>query len=54
MVTPDQRVKAGELLAVIDPEPYEIAVNRAEAALDLAGQDVGMGLACTSSRFSSN
>jgi len=45
MVTPDQRVKAGELLAVIDPEPYEIAVNRAEAALDLAGQDVGMGLA---------
>jgi len=45
MVTPDQRVKAGQLLAVIDPEPYEIAVNRAEAALDLAGQDVGMGLA---------
>lgn len=45
MVQQDQRVKAGELLAVIDPEPYEIAVNRAEAALDLAGQDVGMGLA---------
>jgi len=48
MVKQDQRVKAGELLAVIDPEPYEIAVNRAEAALDIAGQDVGMNLAAVS------
>ena len=35
-VTPDQRIKAGELLAVIDPDSYEIVVRRAEAALELA------------------
>jgi multidrug resistance efflux pump len=44
-VSPDQRVKAGELLAVIDPEEYEIAVQRAEAALELAGQDLNVGVA---------
>jgi multidrug resistance efflux pump len=44
-VKPDQRVKAGELLAVIDPVPYEIAVNRAEASLEIAGQGIGADLA---------
>ena len=48
MVRQDQRAKAGELLAVIDPEPYDIALKRAEAALDLAGQDIGVGLAAVS------
>jgi multidrug resistance efflux pump len=44
-VAPDQRVKAGELLAVIDPEAYEIAVQRAEVALELAGQGLNVGVA---------
>ena len=44
-VAQDQRVKAGELLALIDPEHYEIAVERAEAALELAGQDINVGVA---------
>ena len=47
-VTQDQRVEAGELLAVIDPEPYEIAVSRAEAALELAMQDIGADSAAVS------
>jgi multidrug resistance efflux pump len=44
-VTPDQRVKAGELLAVIDPEAYEISVQRAEVALELAGQGIDVDVA---------
>lgn len=44
-VKPDQRVKTGELLAVVDPEEYEIAVERAEAALELAGQELNVGVA---------
>jgi multidrug resistance efflux pump len=47
-VEPDERVRAGELLAVIDPVPFEIAVNRAEAALDIAGQGIGADLAAVS------
>jgi len=45
MAVEDQLVKPGELLAVIDSEPYEIAVERAEAALELAGQAIGAGTA---------
>lgn len=41
----DQLVNPGDLLAVIDPEPYKIEVLRAEAALELAGQDIGAGTA---------
>jgi len=44
-VAQDERVEQGQLLVVIDPEHYEIAVHRAEAALDLAGQGLGAGLA---------
>jgi multidrug resistance efflux pump len=47
-VRPDQRVKAGELLALIDPVPFEIVVNRAEAALEIAGQAIGADLAVVS------
>lgn len=45
MVAQDQQVEAGDLLAVIDPVKYEIAVVRAEAALELAGQAIGAGTA---------
>lgn len=44
-VKPDQRVKAGELLAVLDPEEFEIEVERAEVALELAGQEINVGVA---------
>lgn len=44
-VVQDQLVKAGDLLVQIDPQEYELAVQRAEAALELAGQDVGAGTA---------
>ena len=44
-VSQDQRVKEGELLAVIDPEQYEIAVERAEATLELVGQELDVGVA---------
>jgi len=40
-VVADQVVNAGELLFEIDPADYEIAVQRAESDLELAGQDVG-------------
>ncbi|MDG3007666.1 HlyD family secretion protein [Paludisphaera mucosa] len=36
LVDDDQFVKAGELLVELDPEPYRVAVARAEAALKLA------------------
>lgn len=44
-VVQDQEVKAGDLLAVIDPVPYELALQRAEAAVTLAGQDIGAATA---------
>jgi len=47
-VSQDQRVSGGKLLAVIDPEPYEITVSRAEAALDLALQGIGADSAAVS------
>ncbi len=45
LVEQDQQVKAGDLLARIDPESYQIAVTRAEAALELTGQEIGAGTA---------
>lgn len=40
-VVQDQVVQAGDVLAVIDPRDYELAVQRAEAALEIAGQETG-------------
>lgn len=40
-VVQDQIVKAGDLLVQIDRRDYELAVQKAEADLDLAGQDIG-------------
>ena len=42
-VVQDQIVKEGEVLAQIDPRDFEIAVRRAEAALERAGQEIGAG-----------
>ncbi len=39
------RVKAGEVLLRLDPEPYRIAVERAAAQLEVAGQSVGSSTA---------
>ena len=41
VVSADQRVKAGDLLLRIQPKEYELAVQRAESALDLARQATG-------------
>ncbi len=41
----DQVVKTAEALLRIDPRNYEIAVRRAQAALDTAGQQVGASAA---------
>ena len=38
-----QVVGRGDLLARIDPRPFQLKVNRARAALDLATQSVGAG-----------
>ncbi|OLQ72191.1 hypothetical protein BIT28_24525 [Photobacterium proteolyticum] len=38
-----QVVEAGDLLARIDPRPYQLKVDRARAALELATQSVGAG-----------
>ena len=40
-VVQDQEVKAGDELAKIDPRSYELAVQRAEAQLEIAGQETG-------------
>ncbi|GMQ90107.1 MAG: HlyD family secretion protein [Gammaproteobacteria bacterium] len=45
----DQIVQAGQLLLQIDLRPYEIAVKRAQAALEEAGQQVGAGTAAVKS-----
>jgi multidrug resistance efflux pump len=45
LVERDEIVKAGMPLVRVDPEPYEIAVARAEAALKIAGQDIGASTA---------
>ena len=39
----NQLEDVGDVLIKIDPEPYRIAVDQAEAALQQAGQDVGAG-----------
>lgn len=44
-VVDNARVKAGELLFRIDPQPYKIAVSDAEARLEEAGQAVGANTA---------
>ena len=40
-VVQDQFVEAGDVLAKIDPRPYELTVQRAEARLEIAGQETG-------------
>ncbi len=44
-VIDNQRVKAGETLFRIDPQPYEIAVRQAEARLANVGQTIGASTA---------
>ena len=44
-VTDNQTVKPGEVLFRIDPEPYQIAVEQAEAQLAGAGQTIGANTA---------
>lgn len=45
LVKQDQVVTAGDVLFRIDPSDYELAVENAEAALELAGQEIGAGMA---------
>ncbi len=45
LVKQDQVVKAGDILFRIDASDYELAVENAEAALELAGQEIGAGTA---------
>lgn len=44
-VEKDQIVNAGDVLFRIDPSDYKLAVESAEAGLELAGQEVGAGVA---------
>jgi len=44
-VTDNQKVKAGELLFRIDPQPYEITLKQAEAKVDRVGQNMGANTA---------
>jgi multidrug resistance efflux pump len=44
-VIDNQVVDAGDLLFRIDPQPYEVAVREAEAAVDRAGQSMGANTA---------
>jgi multidrug resistance efflux pump len=44
-VTDNQRVPAGQILFQIDPEPYRLAVETAEAQLAAAGQSIGASTA---------
>jgi len=44
-VSDNQIVEAGAMLFRIDPEPYELAVERASAQLESAGQSVGSSTA---------
>lgn len=41
----DQEVQQGDVLLKIDPSDYQLAVDNAETALELAGQDIGAGTA---------
>jgi multidrug resistance efflux pump len=44
-VAKDEVVEPGHVLLRIDPSDYELAVQAAEAALELAGQEIGAGTA---------
>ena len=44
-VVKDQVVEPGHVLLKIDPSDYQLAVQAAEAALELAGQEIGAGTA---------
>ena len=48
-VDQDQGVKPGDVLFKIDPADYELAVENAETALELAGQEIGAGTATVTS-----
>ena len=48
-VTDNQKVKAGELLFRIDPEPYKIALEQAEAKVVGVGQTMGANTAAVTS-----
>lgn len=48
-VNTDQRVKAGEVLFRIDPDQYALAVRRAQAQLEAAGQSIGASTAAVAS-----
>lgn len=41
----DQEVQEGDVLLKINPADYQLAVDNAETALELAGQDIGAGMA---------
>ncbi|KGJ89050.1 HlyD family secretion protein [Colwellia psychrerythraea] len=45
LVKQDQIVSPGDVLFKIDPSDYQLAVEDAEAALELAGQEIGAGMA---------
>lgn len=45
MVKQDQVVAPGDILFKIDSSDYELALENAEAALELAGQEIGAGMA---------
>ena len=48
-VIDNQRVKAGDVLFRIDPEPYEIALEQAKARLASVGQTIGANTAAVTS-----
>ena len=48
-VTDNQRVKGGDVLFRIDPEPFELALQQAEAKLAGVGQSIGANTAAVSS-----
>lgn len=48
-VRTDQRVEAGTVLFRIDPDQYALAVRRAEAKLEAAGQTIGASTAAVAS-----
>ena len=48
-VNQDQGVKPGDVLFKIDPADYELAVENAETALELAWQEIGAGTATVTS-----
>lgn len=45
LVQQNQIVAPGDILFRIDPSDYQLAVENAEAALELAGQEIGAGMA---------